>query len=96
MQRLYTANTDATGGLYPTKWKTSSGEPMNGGYACLDILLGFLLILLPIDQVSVGALADSGYEYLLKQYLLSGRTDIQARDTCMFLFLFFLLSTLLR
>lgn len=45
MQRLYTANTDATGGLYPTKWKTSSGEPMNGGYACLDVVFGLLLIL---------------------------------------------------
>lgn len=44
MQRLYTANTDATGGLYPTKWKTSSGEPMNGGYTNFDVLLDFLLI----------------------------------------------------
>lgn len=45
MQRLYTANTDATGGLYPTKWKTSSGEPMNGGSMYFVVLLGFLLIL---------------------------------------------------
>jgi len=36
-----------------------------------------------LDSVSVGAFADSGYEYLLKQWLLSGRTDTKARDLCM-------------
>ncbi|KAH9967560.1 glycoside hydrolase [Russula dissimulans] len=36
---------------------------------------------LPISSsVSVGAFADSGYEYMLKQWLLSGRTDTKARD----------------
>lgn len=35
------------------------------------------------DQVSVGAFADSAYEYMLKQWLLSGRTDTKARDLCM-------------
>ena len=35
-----------------------------------------------IDMVSVGAFADSAYEYLLKQWLLSGRTDTKARDLC--------------
>ncbi|ETW78797.1 glycoside hydrolase family 47 protein [Heterobasidion irregulare TC 32-1] len=32
------------------------------------------------QQLSVGAFADSAYEYMLKQYLLTGRTDIKARD----------------
>ncbi|KAH9987760.1 glycoside hydrolase [Russula compacta] len=31
-------------------------------------------------KVSVGALADSAYEYMLKQWLLSGRTNTKARD----------------
>jgi mannosyl-oligosaccharide alpha-1,2-mannosidase len=35
-------------------------------------------------KVSVGAYADSAYEYMLKQWLLSGRTDTKARDLCMF------------
>lgn len=36
---------------------------------------------LPTSQkVSVGAFADSAYEYMLKQWLLSGRTDAKARD----------------
>ncbi|KAH7337659.1 glycoside hydrolase [Rhizoctonia solani] len=32
------------------------------------------------DHVSLGAMADSGFEYLLKQYLLTGRTETQLRD----------------
>lgn len=35
------------------------------------------------EKVSVGAFADSAYEYMLKQWLLSGRTDTKARDLCM-------------
>ena len=33
-------------------------------------------------SVSVGASADSAYEYMLKQWLLTGRTDTKARDLC--------------
>ncbi|QRV98941.1 glycoside hydrolase family 47 protein [Ceratobasidium sp. AG-Ba] len=32
------------------------------------------------DHISLGAMADSGFEYLLKQYLVSGRTETQLRD----------------
>ncbi|KAF8752231.1 Glycosyl hydrolase family 47 [Rhizoctonia solani] len=32
------------------------------------------------DKVSLGAMADSGFEYLLKQYLLTGRTEAALRD----------------
>ncbi|KAI0046504.1 glycoside hydrolase family 47 protein [Auriscalpium vulgare] len=32
------------------------------------------------DVVSVGAFADSAYEYMLKQWLLTGRSDTQARN----------------
>ncbi|KAI9453041.1 seven-hairpin glycosidase [Lactarius psammicola] len=36
---------------------------------------------LPLDRtVSVGASADSAYEYMLKQWLLTARTDTKARD----------------
>ncbi|KAI0306131.1 glycoside hydrolase [Multifurca ochricompacta] len=35
------------------------------------------------SKVSVGAFADSAYEYMLKQWLLTGRTDTKARDLCM-------------
>ena len=36
-----------------------------------------------IGILSVGAFSDSAYEYMLKQWLLSGRTDTKARDLCM-------------
>ncbi|KLO14156.1 seven-hairpin glycosidase [Schizopora paradoxa] len=32
------------------------------------------------DHITIGALADSGYEYLLKQYIMSGRTEVALRD----------------
>ncbi|KAI9453039.1 seven-hairpin glycosidase [Lactarius psammicola] len=36
---------------------------------------------LPVDRtVSVGGTADSAYEYMLKQWLLTSRTDTKARD----------------
>ncbi len=35
--------------------------------------------------MSVGAQADSAHEYLLKQYLLSGRTDKDNLKMCGFL-----------
>jgi hypothetical protein len=37
------------------------------------------------EKVSVRAYADSAYEYMLNQRLLSGRTDANARDPCMIL-----------
>lgn len=35
-----------------------------------------------LDDHSVGAFADSGYEYLLKQWLMSGQSEPKARDLC--------------
>jgi hypothetical protein len=32
--------------------------------------------------VGIGGCMDSGYEYMLKQWLLTGRTDTKARDLC--------------
>ena len=34
------------------------------------------------DQFSVGAFADSAHEYLLKQWLMSSRSEPKARDLC--------------
>lgn len=41
------------------------------------------LLIACIEMLSVGASADSAYEYMLKQWLLSGRTDTKVRDMCM-------------
>ena len=35
-----------------------------------------------LDHVTLGALADSFYEYELKQYLLTGKTEVQFRRMC--------------
>ena len=32
-----------------------------------------------VEHVSLGALGDSFYEYLLKSWILSGKTDLTAR-----------------
>lgn len=37
------------------------------------------------EDYSVGAYADSAYEYLLKQWLLTGKTEPKSRDLCKFL-----------
>lgn len=34
------------------------------------------------EQFSVGAFADSAHEYLLKQWLLTGRSEPDTRDLC--------------
>ena len=36
----------------------------------------------PLDQLSVGAQADSAHEYLLKLYLLTGKTDKASLEMC--------------
>jgi hypothetical protein len=41
-----------------------------------------------LGSVSAGASADSAFEYLLKQWLLTGRTDTKARDLCALSFFF--------
>jgi len=33
-------------------------------------------------HLSVGSRADSAYEYFLKQWLLTGRSETKARDQC--------------
>lgn len=40
----------------------------------VDFILLFFL-----DHVSLGALGDSFYEYLIKSWIQSGKTDAQAR-----------------
>ncbi|KAF8967710.1 glycoside hydrolase family 47 protein [Flammula alnicola] len=56
MQVLASADLSDTGGMMPTRWNITSGEPFT-------------------YRLSVGAQADSAHEYLLKLYLLSGKTD---------------------
>jgi mannosyl-oligosaccharide alpha-1,2-mannosidase len=76
-------NANVADGLFPTLWDTHSGKPTNGAYHNLYILQQSVLKRTSAD-LSVGALADSAYEYLLKQYLLTGKSEPKARDLCEF------------
>ena len=71
-------------GLWKTGWSSDTGE-MEGGGSNLEKRLSNTLIRPPkpnVVQVSIGALGDSAYEYLLKQYLLSGRTEKRLLNMC--------------
>ncbi|KAF8889328.1 glycoside hydrolase [Infundibulicybe gibba] len=62
VQALANADLRNTGGMLPLEWDLSLGFQDQTGVA----------------HLSVGAAADSAHEYLLKQYLLTARTDKQA------------------
>ena len=81
MEIMYATNLTHYGDLFPAMWSIDTGLPHSGMSPSLD-LLGVRTNGLT-ELVSVGAFADSAYEYMLKQWLLSGRTDTKARDLCM-------------
>jgi len=71
-------------GLWKTGRNSDAGEMEGGGYN-LEKRLSNTLTRPPkpnVVQVSIGALGDSAYEYLLKQYLLSGRTEKRLLNMC--------------
>jgi len=71
-------------GLWKTEWSSDKGG-MEGGGSNLEKRLSNTLTRPPkpnVVQVSIGALGDSAYEYLLKQYLLSGRTEKRLLNMC--------------
>ncbi len=83
MEIMYAANLTLFGDLFPAMWSTETGLPNTRMSLPLDLAsMGTDGI---TEKVSVGAYADSAYEYMLKQWLLSGRTDTKARDLCMIL-----------
>ena len=80
MNIMYTSN--LSDGLFPTVWDPRSGKPINGAICAGMCMLGRGADGITTGQFSVGAFADSGYEYLLKQWLLSGRSETKAKDQC--------------
>jgi len=69
-------------GLWKTDWGADTGE-MYGGRLRKRLSNALVRPLKPnVVQVSIGALGDSAYEYLLKQYLLSGRTEKRLLNMC--------------
>ena len=79
MDVIYRAN--ATDGLFLERWDSEYGIPIGGKFYPLHELNDFELHTLPfVDHVTIGPPADSGYEYLLKQWIQSG--DPKARQQC--------------
>ncbi|KAF8314087.1 seven-hairpin glycosidase [Clavulina sp. PMI_390] len=57
----------ANTGMWATRWDSKNGKGMGGEL--------FFIPLLQHYAATVGGLADSAYEYILKGYLLSGRSE---------------------
>ena len=81
MDVVYKTNVTSTGDLFPSRWSRQSGLPLDRMSRTLSDLPARLLIQY-LGWVSVAGCADSAYEYMLKQWLLTGRTDTKARDLC--------------
>ena len=77
MSIVYEAN--VTDGLFPEHWDAETGQPVGGKYTSRLPYPGSDKIA-DLEHITAGAAVDSGYEYILKQYLLTG--DIKARDQC--------------
>ncbi|KAH8116460.1 seven-hairpin glycosidase [Phellopilus nigrolimitatus] len=82
MRRMYDADTSKyPEGLLPTLWNLTSGDPVNGKFLPQFLFLfvcqeaANLIMRRFTDQVSIGAMADSAFEYFLKQYLLTNQTE---------------------
>jgi hypothetical protein len=81
MEIMYTANPSSSAGLFPTRWSTQTGVSSSSKSPRLCLLC------VRADGMHSKYLcrrvADSGYEYILEQWLLSRRTATKARDLCM-------------
>lgn len=75
--------------MLPTRWSTKTGKPADGWcHSCRgssDEVIDALIL----ASLSVGAMADSAHEYLLKQYLMTAKTDKRSLELCTPIFLFF-------
>ena len=80
MDVFYRAN--VTDGLFQSEWFMDDGKP-NGGKFVLKKsydLRSQPFFFLGHVHITIGATTDSGYEYLLKQWIQSG--DPKARQQC--------------
>ena len=81
MDIMYKADITSTGELFPMSWSMKDGLPVGRMSLSLSDLASLVADGV-LGKVSAGASADSAYEYMLKQWLLTGRTDTKARDLC--------------
>ena len=82
MRRLYDADLSKyPKGMFPSLWSLTSGQPLNGMSSILACLLAATHRL--ADQFTIGAMADSAFEYFLKQYLLVNQTEPESLELYM-------------
>lgn len=68
-------------GLLPSMWNLETGQPSNRTYVFIMLEL-HILTAFYAEQITIGALADSAYEYFLKQYLLTNQTEKESIELC--------------
>lgn len=78
MKLMYKFN--ISNGLFPTQWNIENGNPNNG--RLIPLSSHKLVAEIFSAHYSVGAYADSAHEYLLKQYLLTARSEPQTLELC--------------
>ena len=88
MESLQRGNIIRKYGMFPTKWNLISGEPTSGESWPTIVPVHVQTDGLDfIEALAVGGAADSAHEYLLKLYLLTGKSDEESLKLCSFLFL---------
>jgi len=68
MNAMKQADLRLTGGMLPIHWNLTDAQPERDRPT----------------HLSVGAQADSAHEYLLKQYLMTAKTDKESLEMCTF------------
>jgi mannosyl-oligosaccharide alpha-1,2-mannosidase len=78
MDVFYKAN--VTDGLFHDEWSMEDGKPRGRKFVPTNHTVFLKYQLSFLEHFTIGATADSGYEYLLKQWVQSG--DLKARQQC--------------
>jgi hypothetical protein len=79
---LQNTNVSGFGGMMPTDWLLETGAPNDGVKALFQREVQESLTCTIIDRLTVGAQGDSAHEYMLKQYILTGKTDKRLVEMC--------------
>lgn len=92
-EQLYAANVTHLDGLFPTAWNLKTGEPATRSSTFFILFIcSMVTFYYPLERVSIGATADSGYEYLLKQWLLTNQTEEKTLEMCAYRIQFIVIS----
>lgn len=62
----------------PQPPRTGTHTPHHGTWQPVHLTMTFCLFPV-VEHVSVGGLGDSFYEYLIKSWLMSAKTDVEAK-----------------